>query len=354
MITMMGRRRGPRGHHGADGGSMPLAMLLILVGSSLSALLVPIVVNQLSATRTSSERTLALHAAEAGIHTAMGQFRAAADSTGAGDSTRLPAGPLTGSISPDGRQRYQVTITYRTLDGNTLTMPLAGQPASAVLVSTGVAAATGSFGVGTAGTRTLQATYTFQPYTAVGTGAAGAATRQLVNFKQFGRCLVTVNYTGSSYLIAWPCQQAPNAADVSWDQKWSLPTVSATTRTGTARIYTTLDGVDYCLRSPGTTAGAYPAVSACSSSSIAATMTWTVYGATGTYATSYQIVDSAGLCLAPVDPAVSPTEVYNDVWYTGPPVSRIVMQTCDGSAWQKWDAPPDLSGPLPLTRIYER
>jgi hypothetical protein len=63
-------------------GSLPLAMLLTLVGVSLSAVLGPIVLHQIADARTSSERALALHAAEAGLHTAMGHFRAAADSTG--------------------------------------------------------------------------------------------------------------------------------------------------------------------------------------------------------------------------------------------------------------------------------
>ncbi|MEU4625407.1 ricin-type beta-trefoil lectin domain protein [Actinoplanes sp. NPDC023801] len=493
-----------------DCGFLPLALLLILVSMSMSALLAPVVVGQIVNTRTASERTLALRTAQAGIHIAMGQLRAAADNSGTGDPLRLPAGPFTGSIGPHGNQRYQVAITYRDLDGNTLTSPLQTQPASAVLVSTGITAASGVFGPGTLNSRTMQAIYTFrvsnqnipggqihvrsstvdlcldagtaqpsagtvttmqrcsgspaqqiwaynsdltialvssktgsnplgmcldagfphtsgaqvklqkcseaspaaprqqwssndsanlmgtsdgatldgycfnvnnpdasgslvvlsnsrcygnydnvqtfQPDPGVGAGAAGAATKQLVNYQQFGRCLdVTDQYTGSAYLIAWPCKQAPNAANVTWNQKWTLPAINATTRVGTGRIYITVNGGDYCLRTPGTTAwGAYPVLVACSPSSGAANLIWTVYGSTGTYTTSHQIVDNTGLCLTPTNPALTPTEVYNGAWYTGPPISRIVMRTCDGSAWQKWNAPPDLSRPLPLTQIHER
>ncbi|MDI6097332.1 ricin-type beta-trefoil lectin domain protein [Actinoplanes sp. NEAU-A12] len=505
-MTWITRRRRPRPGPRDESGSLPLAMLLTLVGMSLSAILVPIVFDQIVATRTSADRSLALHAAEAGLHTAMGHIRAAADGTGAGDLPLLPADPLTGSIGPGGSQRYRVTVSYRNLDGAPLTA-LTAQPTSAVIVSTGIAAPTGSFDVGTAGSRTLQATYsfrlsnqtipggrihvrsasidlcldagstrptagtpvtmqrcaegsarqifaynpdltlvllssrsesntlgmcldagfphvsgalvvlqqcsatspppprhrwsindsanlmgtsdgtyldgycfnvqnpdftgsrvvlsnircnsgydneqTFQPDPAVGAGAAGPATRQLVNYQQFGRCLdITDWYLGTTYLIAWPCKQAPDPSTIGWNQKWTLPTPSPGSHSSTGRIYATVDGTDYCLRSPRQPGG-YPVLGACSSTSVPADMTWTVFGATGVYATSFRIVDGAGLCLAPVDPVKSPTLVYTGS-YSGPPISRIVMQACDASGWQKWNAPADLSKPLPLTQITER
>ena len=46
---------------------MPMALLVTLVGMSLSAALVPIVVNQVTSTRTVTARTNALQAAQAGI-----------------------------------------------------------------------------------------------------------------------------------------------------------------------------------------------------------------------------------------------------------------------------------------------
>jgi hypothetical protein len=503
--------RGP-----ADAGSLPLAFLLVLAGLSMSALLVPTVAGQLTATRSGSDRIRALHAAQAGLDTAMGQIRAATESTGAGDLTRLPTGVLTGSAAPDGTERFHVTIQYRDLDGNTLGTPPADQPGSAVLVSTGSAAAAGSLTIGAAGTRTLQAVYTFrtsnenipggqihvrssggvdlcvdagaqhppagtqvtmrscrgmpkqqlfaynpdltltlvssktagnpsgmcldagsphtvgarvglqpcsgpgaspaqqwsandvanlmgtadgasldgfcfnvlqpdtpgspvvlgngancygnydnvqtfQPDPSVGAGAAGAATGQLVNFKQFGRCLdVTNGDTAHSYLIAWPCKQAPNPSYVTWNQRWRIPAIDAASRSGTGRIYVNHNGVDHCLRSPGATRGLYPTVAPCPAGALPADMTWTVYGATGTYATSHQIVDGTqppggpALCLAPADPNAASPELYVNAYYTGPPISRIVMRACDGSAWQKWNAPADLTRPLPLTEFVER
>ncbi|BCJ46061.1 hypothetical protein GCM10010168_50090 [Actinoplanes ianthinogenes] len=491
---------------GDDRGSMPLAMLLSIVGVTLSTLVGSVAVSQITEARTSSDRVQALIAAQAGVNVATAQFRAATDSTGTGDPARLPDGPLAGNVAPNGGARYQVTITYRDLDGNPLAVPLNAQPATAVVVSTGIRAATGPFHQGTAGARTLQATYvfrlsnqnipggqihvrgsvadlcldagsaqpaagtpvqmqsclgvpapqiwaynsdltislvssrtganplgmcldagsphaagaqvkvqkcvatsppppqqqwstndsanimgtsngstldnycfnvqspnfagsfvvlsttkcngnydnvqTFQPDAAVGAGAAGPTTRQLVNYQQFGRCLdVTNQNVASTFLIAWPCKQAPNPANISWNQKWTLPAALNGAHTATGRIYTTLSGIDYCLRSPGVTSGAYPTVTTCTSTSYTADQTWTVYGNTGSYTASYQIVDNTGLCLAPADPAAYPAEVLP---YIGPPVSRIVLRACDGSAWQKWNAPPDVSEPSPLKQITER
>ncbi|GAB1693230.1 ricin-type beta-trefoil lectin domain protein [Krasilnikovia sp. M28-CT-15] len=501
----------------ADRGSLPIAMLLVLVGLSMSALLVPAVLDRLHSTRATSDRTRALHAAEAGLDTAMGQIRAAVDGTGAGDAARLPTVPLGGNAAPDGGERYRVTIEYRDLDGTALSLPLAEQPGTAVLTSTGVAGATGTFDSHTAGSRTLQATYsfrtsnenilggqihvrssradlcldagssvptagtavtmrlcgnspqplsqlfaynrdltimlvssrtsansggmcldagtphtagaavrlqpcagtspaaprqqwsandvanfmgtsngttldgycfnvmqpdtagspvvlgtggncnagydnkqTFQPDPGVGAGAAGPATGQLVNYEQFGRCLdITEANKSASYLIAWPCKQAPNPSNVLWNQRWKLPAVGGSASTGTGRIYVTDGGRDYCLKSPGTTSGAYPTVVACPSGTLPPELTWTVYGYTGSYATSYQIVDgahptTAGLCLATADLSATPPEVYTSGSYTGPPISRIVLRNCDGGTAQKWNAPADLSRPTPLKDVQER
>jgi hypothetical protein len=413
---------------------------------------------------------------------------------------------LTGSVGAGGSQRYRVTVSYRNLDGAALSAPLTAQPASAVVVSTGIAAATGAFEVGTARSRTLQATYsfrlsdqnipggqihvrhagidlcldagsnrpaasapvtmrpcatgsaqqifayqadltmvllssksesnplgmcldagfphvngalvvlrpcsgasppaprerwsindaanlmgtsdgrwldgycfnvqnpgmagslvvlsnircngiydgvqTFQPDPTVGAGAAGPATRQMVNYQQFGRCLdITDWWPDTPYLIAWPCKQAPDPSTIGWNQKWTLPTLDAR-GSGSGRIHATIEGTDYCLRSPGVPGG-YPVVDPCSGTAVPSDMTWTLAGDTGAYATSYRIMDQAGLCLAPVDPQKSPTEIYTGS-YTGPPISRVVMRACDDSGWQKWNAPADLSKPLPLSHIHER
>ena len=80
----------------------------------------------------------------------------------------------------------------------------------------------------------------------------------------------------------------------------------------------------------------------------------TIYDASGSYATSYQIVDNIDGCLQPADPKASPGEVYTSSGYIGPTISRIITRVCAGSAWQKWNAPAYLSKPLPLSQITER
>lgn len=193
---------------------------------------------------------------------------------------------------------------------------------------------------------------TFSPDASVGAGAAGAAVGQLVNFDQFGRCLdVTEQNVGYSYLISWPCKQAPNQANVTWNQKWTVPTPSGTTASGTGRITTSPTVVTpYCLRSPGSTAaGQYVTVALCPVGSTPQNMTWTAFGDTGTYATSYRIVDGYGNCLAPTDPDATPADLYP----SGQQISKIVVAPCTGSTLQKWNAPPNLQQSTPLKDIGE-
>ena len=74
-----------------DQGSMPMALLVTLVGMALSAALVPFVVSQVSSTRTIDGAHHALQAAQAGIDVALGQLRAAGDHGGTGgDLESLP------------------------------------------------------------------------------------------------------------------------------------------------------------------------------------------------------------------------------------------------------------------------
>ena len=54
----------------------------------------------------------------------------------------------------------------------------------------------------------------------VGAGMSSAATNQLVNFKQFSRCLDVTNFQPSwSYMIVWFCKQSPNGVP-PWNQAW--------------------------------------------------------------------------------------------------------------------------------------
>jgi hypothetical protein len=506
---------------GDDSGSLVFALLLTLVGVSVSALLMPVVIRQLSSTRDSVQRVHELGAAQAGIDVALAHIRAANDGAGNGVLGDLPCGPYTGTVTAGGTERYQVTIDYFATDpagksaswlaANEITCLTGGGtysvPGYALLRSTGTDQATGAFG--TVSSRTLQGTYTFQttnqniagglvhvsktatstdlcldagsgspaagtnvrmqpcssgsskqtfaylsnlnlvlvsskttamplgmcldagsphavgsavklqqcasttqpkqqwsyndstnfegtsdgstldgycidvqspntagsfvvlgsiasggcrsggydniqtwsPDAAVGAGAAGASSGQLVNFSEFGRCLdVTEQTVSYAYLIAWPCKQAPNAANVLWNQKWALPTIAATASSGTGRITTNPSGGLYCLQSPGTTAaGSYVKLAACPVGSTPANLTWTVYTDTGSYPTSYRIVDSYGYCLAPTDPSAASPDFYAN----GHSISKSIVTTCSGSTLQKWNAPPNLLQSLPLKDIGE-
>jgi Ricin-type beta-trefoil lectin domain len=523
------RRRWLPGRAGADTGTLPLALLLTLVGTMLSALLVPLVVNQFTSTRFDATRLRALNAAQAGLDIALGQIRAANDGTGHGRREDLPCGPFSGTVGTGATTRYAVTITYYSDDPRghdaawqaTHTIACGDgaftTPAFAVLQAQG----TENTGVGTVTTRTLQGTYTFtttnenipgglihayktststdlcldagsgtpaagtnvqmqrclsgsvqqkfeyqpnlnlvlvhsitatlpggmcleagathakgnpvtlqpcatsastacgyspcplpqqqwsindvanfegttdgrsldgfcfnvqspdvpgsfvvlgtagdgkcrrtpynneqtfSPEAAVGAGAAGPANNQLVNFNEFGRCLdVTGQQVSSTFLIAWPCKQAPDPANVAWNQKWALPAIHGGSVSGTGTIVTGAPAGAHCLQSPlSTQAGKYVIVVPCPTGNPPAELTWTVWMDTGSYATSYVVVDSAGYCMQATDPDAKPTP---DLYGSGTKVSKIVVAICDGSTLQKWNAPANIVPAPPLKDVREQ
>jgi len=107
----------PRGR-ARDTGSIPFALLLTLVGLSLSAMLVPMVLNQLTSTRVEVRRIGALQAAQAGLDVALGQLRAAnngiTDLNGnlGGVAADLPCTALDGVAGTAGSARYRVKVNY--------------------------------------------------------------------------------------------------------------------------------------------------------------------------------------------------------------------------------------------------
>jgi hypothetical protein len=96
-----------------DRGSLPLAMLVSVVGVGLSVFMSMLVMTQLQATRFESRRVQALHVAQAGLDVGIAQIRAATkiNSSGevVGDPTRLPCAILTGTV---GDASYSVTAAY--------------------------------------------------------------------------------------------------------------------------------------------------------------------------------------------------------------------------------------------------
>jgi hypothetical protein len=100
-----------------DRGSLPLAMLVSIVGVGLSVFMSMLVMTQLQTTRFEARRVQALHVAQAGLDVGVAQIRVATkvNSSGetVGDATRLPCTALTGSV---GGATYSVTAAYYDAD----------------------------------------------------------------------------------------------------------------------------------------------------------------------------------------------------------------------------------------------
>jgi hypothetical protein len=513
-LVRAGLRRG-------DTGSLAMSLTMTILALSLSALLVPMVVTQVSSTRFATQRVDALNAAQTGLDVGLGQIRAAVDGAGDGQRNLLPCGKLEGSLDSANAQKWSVEIYYLMVkpppfpnDPNHTARDawlqangkdcIAGSgmmtmPSYAFLLATGIVPTVGT----TAGTkRSLQATYTFQttnanipgglihaglsstgglcldattatagaelwtqtcapdrpqqqfaytedltlvlvtskspklcldagqnhavgivvklavcespvppkqrwsanaqanfegtadgrtpdgycfnvtqpgtpgkvilgsggagtcygwgdpkqtflPEAAVGAGAAGPKTRQLVNFKQFGRCLDVPNnaayFPAGGSLIAWPCKQAFEPADltaIGWNQQWTLPAIVAGATSATGHI-TAQDGANtYCLLSPVAQTSADQHVALAQTCGTASTMTWTVYGETGRYEDGYRIMNHYGYCMAVTDPAT-------DAFDAGRGISNIKVEPCTDSTGQKWNAPPDVVESGPLSEVSE-
>ncbi|MFC7527377.1 ricin-type beta-trefoil lectin domain protein [Actinoplanes sp. GCM10030250] len=200
------------------------------------------------------------------------------------------------------------------------------------------------------------------PDSALGAGMAasdqGRKVGQLVNYYQFGRCLDATNQDpGYTHMIAWPCKQNPSPANVSWNQKYTLPALDVK-NDGLAKnfadgtIYTyknTSPTGTYCLTSPmSPNVSQYVKTRACTGN---ANQNWTVYGKTDQYATAYQIVDGTGnYCLTPRDVKYSNPA---DLFKTENNVSKIYVAPCDGSTLQKWNADKNVIEALALKDIKE-
>jgi hypothetical protein len=190
----------------------------------------------------------------------------------------------------------------------------------------------------------------FRPQTGVGAGMASAKVGQLVNFKQFSRCLDVTNFTPTfAYMIVWFCKQSPDG-NIPWNQKWTIP-VQATSPVGAVpeRIRSPSSG--YCLKSPGSTAvNRYVTMGTCAATGTLTdpSMKWIVYGETGNYTTSYRIVDSYGYCLVPTDLAATAPDTHPDG------TAKVKVAVCSKSELQKWNAPANLNLPLALTNTREK
>ncbi len=174
---------------------------------------------------------------------------------------------------------------------------------------------------------TLSPAQAWIPAPSVGAGAA--APPQWINYYEFGRCLdVTGQDVNATHLIDYPCKQNPYAPAVTWNQKFTTPTIASGGSKATGQIYTTLpSGANYCLTSPGTDAG-YVTMKLCGAAGTI--QSWTIYNDDNSlpYATKFTIVDSTGRCLSLGPP------VGSEQW------SAIDVEKCVGSGAQKWNAAP--------------
>jgi hypothetical protein len=168
-----------------------------------------------------------------------------------------------------------------------------------------------------------------------GSGAAGPDSGQLVNFKQFGKCL-DFNYSGVNNW-AFPCKQSlvlpPVDMSQIWNEVWTLPDLGTQ-----GLVYVTkTDGVSkVCMKAPAT-GQTKVTMAACPASAALATadFVWWARGDEGAvYDEKYRIEGTgswAGQCLAPL-PVGSAVQA-----------DWVGLAACTGDYLQKWDAEPPVS-----------
>lgn len=93
-----------------DRGSLPMALLFVMISAAVASLLLPIVLVQITGTTFTTTRARSLHAAQNGLEVAVAAIRAAT-TAGEGDHSLLPCGPLS-STADEGQSSYSVTIDY--------------------------------------------------------------------------------------------------------------------------------------------------------------------------------------------------------------------------------------------------
>ncbi|GGK21685.1 hypothetical protein GCM10010124_12720 [Pilimelia terevasa] len=139
-----------------DAGSMPMALLLTLVATSLSTVALPTVVTQTVSTRTTINRAHALQAARTGLEVGIAHVRAARTGE-VGVRAALPCNEIAGQPGGEARTSYAVRFRYY------LTEPTASPAPAAVGCTQGsgpVGAATPPYVELTATGSTLEATPT--------------------------------------------------------------------------------------------------------------------------------------------------------------------------------------------------
>ena len=172
----------------------------------------------------------------------------------------------------------------------------------------------------------------FDPDARVGAAKASAATHQIVNFLEFGRCFdVTDEQVGKAFMIVYPCKQDPSSGggNLAWNHMWFYDEpVNKTGSSAKQNIYVLQNkssSQKYCLQTPSLTAN--PAYVTLSTNCTSEDSKWTRDADTGTYATSWQLRDRYDRCMS-----IGPK------W--GSWSTIVVDADCTGEPAQKWNAPP--------------
>lgn len=184
------------------------------------------------------------------------------------------------------------------------------------------------------------------PLPAVGKGNASYATKQVVNFNLYGRCLdVTRANINAEFMIAYPCKQDPAGfGNFLWNHKWEYTEPPTGTESIQTQITVKPGATPYCLITPdgattqananppgGNTTARFPrfvdgGARDCTSDN---TM-WTRFGYSTDEDDAYTFQDKDGRCLS----ADGPQTDFEPQW------TSIIVAKCDGSNNnQKWNVP---------------
>ncbi|WP_375480179.1 ricin-type beta-trefoil lectin domain protein [uncultured Jatrophihabitans sp.] len=180
-LRVRGVLRGRLPRPSDDSGNIAMLLMVILVGATIGALLLTMIINQNSSTRFTGSRVRSLDAAQAGIDAMLGQIRGAtttgSDGKTFGNSDSLPcatsAAPLSGSANASGTMTYNVSVVYYMTDpakgGTAMTCAAnygpydaatgSHTPRYAVITSSGVDSSNAN---SASKGRTLTTTYVFQ------------------------------------------------------------------------------------------------------------------------------------------------------------------------------------------------
>ena len=153
-----------------DRGSLPVAMLVVLVGVSLAAVMSTLVLVQLKNSAYAGRRVLALHAAQAGLDAGLDAVRlSAVDTSGLSHKEALPCTTLTGGVGAGNAATYSVTTAYYDSDPQGNLQNASWVSAHAIACAAGLGArtlprfavftSTGTATIGGSSARTLRGTY---------------------------------------------------------------------------------------------------------------------------------------------------------------------------------------------------